>query len=158
MLVLAGKDGLSECEGLTRDALFSGRAFLKFNEMVKAQGGDERYIQDTGLFGEAAVLHEVLAAEDGYIVRMDAEGCGTAAMITGAGRDKADGTVDYAAGIVLTAKTGDFVRKGDVLAVLHTNRAETVEEAKKAFLGSVYICGVGAEVGGRKDLILREIE
>lgn len=54
-------------------------------------------------------------------------------MILGAGRASKEDAIDYGAGIILRKKTGDFVKEGDVLATLYTNKAETVAESAARF-------------------------
>jgi pyrimidine-nucleoside phosphorylase len=44
-----------------------------------------------------------------------------------------------AAGIVLAKKTGDFVHKGDVLAVLHTNRGDVLAEAESMYRSAITV-------------------
>ena len=47
--------------------------------------------------------------------------------------------MDFAAGIVLEKKTGDWVEIGDVLAYLHTNQSGILPEAEKCFLAAIQI-------------------
>lgn len=118
---------------MAAEAIESGQALRKFCEMVKAQGGDENAILHPELLPTASVVCEVKSDKDGYISRMNAEGIGTAAMLLGAGRETKDQAIDHAAGIRLLKKTGDFVRKGEVVAQLYTNEESRVEEASKVF-------------------------
>ena len=62
---------------------------------------------------------------------MDAESIGICASMLGAGRTVKDAPIDHAAGIVMTAKTGDFVSAGDVVAYLHTNAGDCAETADR---------------------------
>ena len=55
-------------------------------------------------------------------------------MLLGAGREKADDVIDPKAGIILLKKTGDHVKKGDILARLYTERENTLEVSKTTFL------------------------
>ena len=43
-------------------------------------------------------------------------------------------TIDFAAGIVLQKKTGDYVKKGEVLATLYTNKEPSVLPSEEMFL------------------------
>ena len=63
-------------------------------------------------------MHEILAPQDGWISRMDTQKVGEASSILGAGRMTKEDTIDFAAGIDAFQKTGDFAKKGDVLARL----------------------------------------
>ena len=52
---------------------------------------------------------------------IDADEIGVAAMLLGAGRATKEDVIDLAVGIVLRKKIGDFVEKGEALAILHAN-------------------------------------
>ena len=53
---------------------------------------------------------------------MDAEMIGVAACSLGAGRATKVDVIDHAAGIMLSKKTGDKVKKGEVIAHLYSNK------------------------------------
>ena len=44
--------------------------------------------------------------------------------------------LDLSAGIVLTKKVGEYVSKGDVLAYMHLNREEKLNQAKERFINA----------------------
>jgi pyrimidine-nucleoside phosphorylase len=67
---------------------------------------------------------------------MDAERIGTSASLLGAGRIEKDDVIDYAAGIVLSKKTGDFVKAGETLAVLCTSNESLLADAEGKFLSA----------------------
>ena len=121
----------------SEDALSSGRALDVFLKMVAAQGGDISVIKDTGLLPRAAVIREVIAGRDGFVARMDAEKCGIAAGMLGAGRETLDSPIDHAAGIVLLKKPGDAVKKGETVAMLHTSDEKKIADAKAVFLNGI---------------------
>ena len=134
LLVLAGRGTPDECRAQAENALQSGAALAKFREMVVAQGGDPAYIDDPSRFPRAACIEPVAAPAGGYLRHMDTAAIGRTSVILGAGRERADEPIDHAAGIVLTRKTGDLVRQGDVLAYLHTNTPAALSEARTAYL------------------------
>lgn len=121
MLQLAGKGTAQECDALVQHALHSGAALQKLCQMVAAQGGDVSVIKDTALLAQAKYKHAVIARESGFIARTDTEKIGIASVLLGAGREKKEDEIDYAAGILLRKKMGDAVQKGDVIAHLFTN-------------------------------------
>lgn len=137
MLFLADEGDITHCESEVREALKSGKAFDKFVEMVKAQGGDETYIKDTSKFERSKFICEVISDQSGYIKSIDAELCGRASMLLGAGREKKEDKIDYSAGIMLNVKARDYIKKGAVLAQLYTSNDDKIEEAKKLFLNSI---------------------
>jgi pyrimidine-nucleoside phosphorylase len=120
-------------------ALSDGTALQKFMEIVAAQGGDASYIAHPEKFRAAEFLYEVKAEADGYLFSMNAENIGKTATLLGAGREKKGDAIDMAAGIVLAKKTGDFVHKGDVLAVLHTNRGDVLAEAESMYRSAITV-------------------
>lgn len=109
MLFLAGKGTLEECRSLVREVIANGEALKRLAAMVEAQGGDSSVIFDTDKFEKAAYQHEVLAKKSGYITFMDTESCGIASAMLGAGRETKDSQIDFAAGIILKKKVGDYV-------------------------------------------------
>ncbi|MBQ3048733.1 MAG: thymidine phosphorylase, partial [Oscillospiraceae bacterium] len=112
---------LTECRRRTSEALDSGAALKKLEEMAAAQGGDISCLKDTSKFPAAAETGEYTAASEGYITSIDAEGCGIAASLLGAGREKAGEPIDHAAGIVLLKKPGEYVKRGEPLAMLYAS-------------------------------------
>ena len=139
MLHLATGESMDVCMEKANDALSSGRAYEKFKEMVSAQGGDTCVLEDTDLFKSASITHPVTADTSGFIHHMDTESCGIASVVLGAGHLKKEDSIDYSAGIRLLKKTGDSVKKGDVIAQLLTCKEESVEEAEGIFRGAVTI-------------------
>lgn len=88
MLMLAGIGDRDECGRLVDEAVKSGEALKRFEMMVKLQGGDVSYIEDTSKFRKASFSREVYAPADGYITHMDSEKIGLTAVLLGAGREK----------------------------------------------------------------------
>ncbi|MCL2559123.1 MAG: thymidine phosphorylase [Turicibacter sp.] len=146
MVHLATDTAIEACREQVQTQLESGAAFEKFVEIIAAQGGDVRYLHDVSLFAEAGIKHEIIAPTTGYIAHMNAEGCGLASCMLGAGRQTMDDVIDYRAGIVLKSKTGDFVHAGDVLAIFHTNKADSIASAEELFLKSFEFTTLKADV------------
>ena len=137
MLMLAEIGEPAECRGMAKDALRNGRAFQVFKNMVAAQGGDTAAVEDTALLPKAPVVRSITAWKDGYISHMDAEKCGIAAGLLGAGRETKDSPIDYAAGIILHKKTGDAVHTGDLIAEFHTSEERRIADAKAVFMHGI---------------------
>ena len=141
MLKLAGKGSLEECYVKAKKALTGKEALGKLKEMVEAQSGDVRFINNPDLFPEAPFTETVTTKKSGYISEMDSEAIGMAAMYLKAGRAKPEDKIDYSAGITLCAKTGDFVEMGKPLAVLYSPEEGLLADAKGRFLDAVKISG-----------------
>ena len=138
MLMLGGAaDDIAECRTLSGSAIESGRAYDKFCDMVVAMGGDVSVIRNG--FAKASLISPLIAADTGYIARIDAEACGMAALALGAGRVQKEDSIDYSAGIVLHKKPGDRVSAGETLAFLHTSSEERIREAEEILSGAVVI-------------------
>ncbi|MBE3594659.1 MAG: thymidine phosphorylase [Candidatus Carbobacillus altaicus] len=97
----------------------NGSALLKFEALIRAQGGDIRVIREPERFLPAARYEEEIRAErDGWVKAIDARLVGEAAMLSGAGRETKAKAIDLAAGIHLERLRGERVRAGEVLARL----------------------------------------
>ena len=136
MLFLAGFGGLDGCRAAARGQIDNGEGFAKLHEMVAAQGGDARALDDYSLFAQPGASREVRAAETGYVYAMDTERCGIASVALGAGRATKEDTIDMAAGIVLAAKTGDRVERGDLLATLYAADELRLDEGERILRGA----------------------
>ena len=115
----------------------NGKAFEKFKEFVKAQGGDIEYIDHPEKFPVSKNLIEIKSENEGYIKTIDALTIGLGSCHLGGGREKITDTIDMSAGIVLNKKVGDLVKKGELLCTLHTNKDnvdDIVERVKKAYI------------------------
>lgn len=130
MISLSCHKSIDHARRIADDCLYGGKAYAKFCEWIEAQGGDVAYAKDPAQFGIAAHQMDVIAHQDGYLASCNAELIGTAAMILGAGRQTTESVIDPKAGVLLAKKTGDYVRKGDPIATLYTERAETLSSAE----------------------------
>lgn len=139
MLFLCEQGTLEECRAKAKHALYSGLALERLIWMVSAQGGDSSVITDTSLFRKSRCFRSIKSRSDGYIRRIDAEKCGTAAMLLGAGRRTKDDVIDAAAGIVLDVKPGSAIKSGDRIATLFS-------ENEDAFTDAVAVLGDAFEV------------
>jgi pyrimidine-nucleoside phosphorylase len=133
MLVLAGVvDTPGAARARLAAALAGGTARRKFAEMIRAQGGDGSIVDEPDRLPTAPVREMVAAPADGFVGAIDAEALGIAAMTMGAGRAAKDETIDPAVGIILRAKVGAWVRRGDALADLHLrDRAQAGDAAAR---------------------------
>ena len=139
MLCLIGKGTPNECRRMAENAVKDGAAFETFCAMVKAHGGDDKPLRDYSLFTAAPFREEVVAEKDGYVVRMNAEQCGLASVVLGAGRAVKESKIDMSAGIMIEKKYGDRVKKGEVLATLFTSDEKSLKEAQRLYSQAVVL-------------------
>ena len=68
---------------------------------------------------------------------MNTEGIGSVCVALGAGRQKKEDAIDPSAGIVIEKKTGDYVKKGDVIAILYCSDEALLGAAEKQYRKAV---------------------
>lgn len=135
MLQLAGKgENIEENKLKMLKNIENGAAFNKFEEMVKNQGGDISYLEDTTKFKKSKYTIAVVAEEDGIVKEINAEEIGKLACYLGAGRVNKDDKIEPDVGIVLNKKVGDEVMANDFLAYICGNDENKVHEAEKRIL------------------------
>jgi pyrimidine-nucleoside phosphorylase/thymidine phosphorylase len=150
MLTLAGIG--SGKERLDR-ALDSGAALDRLSQVIAAQGGDVKVIEDPDRLPVAASRFDHLATRGGTINVCDARLIGLAAMRLGAGRERKEDPIDPAVGITMHAKIGDQVEAGQPLATLAYNDSSRLDAAL-GLLDGAWQFGEGAQAPG---LVLERI-
>lgn len=115
------------------EAIESGAAIRKMQQIVEAQGGDPRVVEEPDRLPRAKKRIPVTTTRNGWIIGLDALEIGLSSVALGAGRRRVDDVVDPSVGIVLEKKPGDAVERGDTLAVLHARDVRSAE----AVLGRV---------------------
>ena len=142
MLVLAkvakdAKDGRVMLEAVVAN----GAALAKFREIVAAQGGDARVCDEPmAVMTEARLRGAVHATAGGYVQSVDAMRVALAAVRLGAGRVKAEDSVDHAVGFSALVKIGERVEAGGVLAVVHANDEAKLAVAQE-WLANAFLIG-----------------
>ena len=107
--------------------LKSGKTYQKFREMVQAQGGDVRVLDECPP-NTAKFTKDIRAPIQGYVADINALIVGQACVKLGAGRTKAEDGVDFSAGIWWHTKAGESVAEGQTVATLYTNLSEALLE------------------------------
>lgn len=109
------------------DSIKSDKAYNKFLELVKAQGGkiDSLRLSDDSI--------EIVATEAGIVKKINALELGKLSVKLGAGRVNKEDKIDYNVGIYLNKLVGDTVKKGDLLATIYVNKNVKLDEFDKIF-------------------------
>lgn len=132
MIKLAGLgDDLEENKLKILENIKNGNAFNKFAEMVKNQGGDISYLENTNKFEKAKFIEAIKAEKSGYIHEINAEEVGKIACNLGAGRIRKEDDIDYTVGIKLCKKVSENVLQGDDLGYIYANDIEKLQIAKQ---------------------------
>lgn len=155
MLYLAGKGSMEECENMVKAAIADKRALDTFKKMVVAQGGDVSFIDNPDKFATAPHKRSAKAQKSGYIHHVDTEGYGISSLLLGAGRNTKEENIDFAAGIVLKKKTGDYVKEGEELCVMYTSDEKRFEGAVNKFYESTVIL---SDEPKKRPLVLDRVE
>ena len=140
MLLLAGAaSSAADAWRLMRDSIGSGRALAKFAEIIDAQGGDARIVDNQELLPSAPVKAEYLAARDGFITEIAPRTVGHGVIAIRGGRRTMEDRIDPSVGFVITAKPGDRVRRGQILATIHALDDAGIREGKRALSEAISI-------------------
>ena len=125
MIKLAGLgDNIEDNKKKMLENINNGKAFNKFLELIKNQGGDISYIENVEKFDKAKYILPIYATDDGYISQINAKEVGKLACDLGAGRIKKDDKIDYSVGIILNKKVSNKVIKDEILGYVHANDEE----------------------------------
>ncbi len=135
MLILANKaSSIEEAKDMILENLNNKKGYHKFIELVQNQGGDISYIENTDKFSKAKYIVPIISDMDGTIEKLDALTVGKLSVYLGAGRMKKEDNIKKEVGFVFNKKVGDKVKKGDILAYIHSNDEKKVQEILKSGL------------------------
>ncbi|MBA3579300.1 MAG: thymidine phosphorylase [Gemmatimonadaceae bacterium] len=140
MLVLAGVAEIHlDAHDLMRQAIESGRAARKFREIIEAQGGDPRVVDDPALLPQASAVEIFSAVHDGIVHKVEPRAIGHGLVSLGAGRVRVDDDIDPSVGFVITAKPGDQVEKGEPLATVFASDDDGLRKGLEVLAGAIII-------------------
>ena len=140
MVELAKGVPAEEALALCSARLADGSALRRFEAMVAAQGGDLAAFR--ALDFEGALACEVRAEKSGKVASVDALAVAEAALMLGAGRAAVGDAIDPMAGVVLVKRSGDEVKKGDVLCRLYGKREKCGEEIVRRAASAYQVAGL----------------
>ena len=107
-------------------AIQSGRALERFGQLIEAQGGDPRVIEDPGLLPQAAEVELFEAPEAGTVASVDPRPLGLAVVEMGGGRRVLGAPLDHSVGFVVSARPGAKVARGEPVASVFARDAEGI--------------------------------
>jgi pyrimidine-nucleoside phosphorylase len=106
-------------------AVADGAALAAYERWIRAQGGEP----ELDRLPEAPVVRAAPSPADGVVQAIATTRVGLASLRLGAGRTTKDEAIDHAVGIVVHAKRGDAVRRGQPLAEIHARDERSAEQA-----------------------------
>jgi pyrimidine-nucleoside phosphorylase len=123
-----------EARKMLETALASGAALEKFREIVRAQGGDERVVDDPrGVLPQAKLTKVLTAEQAGVVERVEPRVVGRAIIALGGGRTKVSDEIDPSVGVMMHVRPGAKVERGALLATIHS-RDEATQGAAEEML------------------------
>ncbi|MEG2459781.1 MAG: thymidine phosphorylase [Clostridia bacterium] len=132
-----GKD-MNSLKEKIEECITSKAAYNKFIQFIKAQGG--LIVKGKPAYKEdASYVAYVKAEETGYISKLHGEKIGLALVSLGGGREKKEDSIDYSAGFIFERKTGDYVKKGDIILTVMYNDEKKLNNALKYIKDAIKI-------------------
>jgi pyrimidine-nucleoside phosphorylase len=129
--------GIGADEGRERaeQAMADGSARETYERWIRAQGGDP----DLDVLPRARIVREVVAPRSGVVWRIAALPIGIASLELGGGRRTKEDAIDHSVGVVCSAKRGQTIEAGQVLADVHARDQESAVHAADAVLAAYEI-------------------
>ena len=110
------------------ESLNKGRAYEKFLELVREQGGD------LSKMVISSKKQKIKAERSGVIKKIDALEVGMLSVKLGAGRINKEDKIDHGVGVRLHKLVGETVEKGEVIATLYVNEKVDSSDYEKIFV------------------------
>jgi thymidine phosphorylase len=140
MIYLGGKSkSIDEGIETAIKLIKSGKAFDKFLEIVKLQGGNADYIKNPAKYPNSKFHEKIFAGKSGYVKSINSFEIGMASLELGAGRITMEDKIDPKAGIIFYPKIGQKISKGELIAELFTDKKTSVEPVKRKISNSILI-------------------
>lgn len=128
-----------DAEIMLKKAVEDGSGFTRLRSMLEEMGGDVRYVDDPNLLVRTKRIVPIYKDCMGYIKKLDAKSIGLAALLLGAGREKAGDTVDPAVGILMKKRCGDRIEKDEPIAYMYVNDETNLDEAVSKLVNAVCV-------------------
>ena len=104
MLLLAGVEKTAaKARKRLEETLRSGRAAEKLQQVIEAQGGNPKIVEDPSGLPQAQAVEIYKAQETGVVTRVEPRTIGRAIIALGGGRQKVEDTVDHSVGFASRA-------------------------------------------------------
>jgi pyrimidine-nucleoside phosphorylase len=132
MIYLGNKaSSIKEGAEMAKEQIKNGKAFDKFLQIVKLQGGDTRFLIKPELYPKAKYFKKIRLNKSGFVKAINNYQVGMASLELGAGRKTKDDIIDPAAGIIFNINIGDKIKKDYVIAHLHSGSLSKISKAEE---------------------------
>ena len=147
MLVAAGVvPSMDAARATVRQTVESGAALEKLRQVIEAQGGDPRVVDDASLLPRAPVIRELPAPCAGVVTQVEPRAIGRAIVALGGGRRTVEDEVDPAVGFVVPVKPGQRVERGEVLGTVHARSDAAADEALATLATAIQVGNSAAQL------------
>ena len=127
----------NSARNMAESVINDGTAFIKFRNLIQAQGGDVSFADDPDKLPKALFIEDIPATSSGFISILNARLFGEASVVLGAGRKKKGDLIDHSVGIVVHKKVGDSISKGECIFTIHANDEQKLYECRKYLKAAV---------------------
>ena len=145
---------LDEAREMAQSRLLDGSGYRKFKEVIAAQGGNPKVLDQFELLPNATGAQEITTQRAGYVSAIDAELIGQASSLIGAGRNTKEDTIDPAVGVILEVKVGQKIDAGGILCRIYHTSDEHLSDASELLEDAFKISNQAVE---ERDLILEVV-
>ncbi|MCS7208574.1 MAG: thymidine phosphorylase [Fimbriimonadales bacterium] len=134
-LTLDMPSGRAQAERL----LQSGDALAKFQQMVEAQGGDPRVVENPALLPHAPIVRDVYAPQAGYVQQVHPRQVALACLQLGAGRQRKEDVIDHAVGVEVLKCVGEPVQAGEPVFRIHARTEAGLSQAQATLMDALSV-------------------
>ncbi len=116
-------------------------------QIVDAQGGDPRCVEDPSRIPRSARVVQVLATKRGVVQKIDALALGQLGVAMGAGRTRVDQAVDPLVGIVMHRQVGEKIAIGEPICELHLSKTHDEKVLGERALAAFHVGSANVQPG-----------
>lgn len=139
MAELSGEMKYNEAKKKLTTNIKEGILVNKMKEWIKAQGGDERIVDNPELLEISKNKKEFKADKSGYLYSYDTEKIGIASMVLGAGRATKEDEIDLSVGLEVHKKLGEKINSGDTLVTIYYSDISNIDESERILKEAIKI-------------------
>jgi pyrimidine-nucleoside phosphorylase len=139
-ILLLAKKSLNRTEAKRdlKEKIIKGEALEKFKQIIEAQRGNSRIIDDYSFLPQAKNRIKILSPNKGFIQEIIMRRIRSLCLNLKTGGKKTTDSSDHGTGLLIFKKIGEKVEKGETLAEVHFNDVKNVsgfeKEVQRAFI------------------------
>jgi thymidine phosphorylase len=122
-----------------KEKIIKGEALEKFKQIIEAQKGNPRIIDDYSLLPQAKDRLKILSPKKGFINKVMMKQIRSVCLELDAGSKKPADSSDHGPGLLILKKIGEKVEKGETLAEVHFNTVKNIPRLEKESQGAFMI-------------------